>query len=150
MALCDASAAAQDTFVVTHFRVSCRVGRRAFRSLPIAAACVLALPAVAPAVARTSPHFTSVRVFDGTAGALSSPTYVLVGWVPSRRATVIDGTGRTLMPGLIEATHIGPDRNLDECPAPRGDGGRRGARRSQGQAGSRPGPLLGLSALVAS
>ena len=58
--------------------------------------------------------FRDVRVFDGKAAALSARTDVLVrgntiaavgaGAVPSSAgATIIDGAGRTLMPGLIDA-----------------------------------------------
>lgn len=59
--------------------------------------------------------FRDVRVFDGTSDALTSPTSVLVsgsviervGTVSARdvgrAATVIEGQGRTLMPGLIDA-----------------------------------------------
>lgn len=58
--------------------------------------------------------FRDVRVFDGTSGGLSGPTAVLVrgntiaaigaGAIPANpAATVIDGKGRTLMPGLIDA-----------------------------------------------
>jgi len=62
--------------------------------------------------------FRDVRVFDGKSAALSSPTSVLVrgnriaaigaGAVPTNPAlTIIDGGGRTLMPGLIDAlVHI--------------------------------------------
>ena len=57
--------------------------------------------------------FTNVRVFDGTADTLSAPTTVVVrGNViaaigpdaapASPEATIIDGTGQTLMPGLID------------------------------------------------
>lgn len=55
--------------------------------------------------------FTNVRVFDGTSATLSAPTNVLVDGnvitriapnASSRGARVIDGTGRTLMPGLID------------------------------------------------
>lgn len=57
--------------------------------------------------------FTNVRVFDGTADTLSAPTTVVVrGNViaaigpdaapTSAEVTVIDGTGQTLMPGLID------------------------------------------------
>jgi imidazolonepropionase-like amidohydrolase len=57
--------------------------------------------------------FTNVRVFDGIADALSAPTTVVVrGNViaaigpdaapASPAATVIDGTGQTLIPGLID------------------------------------------------
>ena len=58
--------------------------------------------------------FRDVRVFDGTSGGLSGPTAVLVrgntiaavgaGAIPANpAASVIDGSGRTLMPGLIDA-----------------------------------------------
>lgn len=57
--------------------------------------------------------FTNVRVFDGTADSLSAPTTVVVrGNViaaigpdaapAAPEATIIDGTGQTLMPGLID------------------------------------------------
>lgn len=58
----------------------------------------------------------NVRVFDGKSDTLSAPTSVLVrgnkidaisASVPSAGATVIEGNGRTLMPGLIDAhVHI--------------------------------------------
>jgi imidazolonepropionase-like amidohydrolase len=60
--------------------------------------------------------FQNVRVFDGTSAKLSEPTNVLVrgnkiaaigSGSTSNNATVIDGAGRTLMPGLIDAhTHL--------------------------------------------
>jgi imidazolonepropionase-like amidohydrolase len=60
--------------------------------------------------------FRNVRVFDGTSAQLSGPTDVLVRGnkiaaigvtAPSSAATVINGNGRTLMPGLIDAhTHL--------------------------------------------
>src|ERR1700729_3331767 len=60
--------------------------------------------------------FQNVRVFDGTSAKLSAPTNVLVrgnkiaaigSGSTSNNATVIDGGGRTLMPGLIDAhTHL--------------------------------------------
>jgi len=62
--------------------------------------------------------FRDVRVFDGKSAALSGPTTVLVrgnmiaaigaSAIPAGPAvTIIDGGGRTLMPGLIDAhTHI--------------------------------------------
>jgi imidazolonepropionase-like amidohydrolase len=61
--------------------------------------------------------FTNVRVFDGKSSGLSGPTTVLVrgnriaaiggGAAAAPGATVIDGAGRTLMPGLIDAhVHI--------------------------------------------
>ncbi|MFN3864473.1 MAG: amidohydrolase family protein [Erythrobacter sp.] len=86
------------------------------RALAFLAALMLA-PA-APLAAQDAPApevvFTNVRVFDGTADALSGPTTVVVrGNViaaigpqaapASPAATVIDGTGQTLMPGLIDA-----------------------------------------------
>ena len=85
------------------------------RALALLAALILA-PA-APLAAQEAPVpevvFTNVRVFDGTADALSGPTTVVVrGNViaaigpeaapASPEATVIDGTGQTLMPGLID------------------------------------------------
>jgi len=62
--------------------------------------------------------FRDVRVFDGRSTALSGPTTVLIrgnliaaigaGAIPAGPAvTIIDGGGRTLMPGLIDAhTHL--------------------------------------------
>ena len=65
---------------------------------------------------QTTVLFQNVRVFDGESDALSSPTNVLVRGnkietitteeIPADRsagATVVDGNGRTLMPGLIDA-----------------------------------------------
>jgi imidazolonepropionase-like amidohydrolase len=70
----------------------------------------------APLAAQPAPPetlFTNVRVFDGKADRLTGPLNVLVrgnriaaigpAAAPSPGATVIDGTGRTLMPGLIDA-----------------------------------------------
>jgi imidazolonepropionase-like amidohydrolase len=69
--------------------------------------------AATAAPAPTEILFTNVRVFDGKTASLSSPTSVLVrgnkiaaigaGAVGSAGATVIEGGGRTLMPGLIDA-----------------------------------------------
>jgi imidazolonepropionase-like amidohydrolase len=67
----------------------------------------------APAPASTATLFQNVRVFDGTSETLSPPANVLVqGNVIAQIATdaiaadagtqVIDGGGRTLMPGLID------------------------------------------------
>ena len=64
--------------------------------------------------------FENVRIFDGTSDQLSQPMHVLVrdniiqqigaDPIPSDRSgttTLIDGGGRTLMPGLIDAhTHL--------------------------------------------
>jgi imidazolonepropionase-like amidohydrolase len=69
----------------------------------------------APATAPTAPAevlFKNVRVFDGKSATLSAPTLVLVrgntiaaigAAAQSPSATVIDGGGRTLMPGMIDA-----------------------------------------------
>ncbi len=91
---------------------------------PFAAALVSALLAVPvaaqpPAAAAAPPRtvlFTDVRVFDGTGSARSAPSNVLVRGnrieristapIPVDRSAntiVIDGRGRTLMPGLIDA-----------------------------------------------
>ncbi|CAN7328718.1 amidohydrolase family protein [Phenylobacterium sp. LjRoot164] len=79
-------------------------------------ALVSAAPAAgAPAVeAPTATLFRNVRIFDGTGKALSAPSNVLVtgnliaqisqGPIEAGPGTsVIDGRGRTLMPGLIDA-----------------------------------------------
>ncbi len=71
------------------------------------------LATATPVAAQTAPAetlFTNVRVFDGTNPKLSAPTSVLVrgntiaeiGPKLATRGTVIDGRGRTLMPGLID------------------------------------------------
>jgi imidazolonepropionase-like amidohydrolase len=75
-----------------------------------------AAPAPKAATAAAAPTeivFNNVRVFDGKSATLTSPTSVLVrgnkiaaigaGAVGSPGATVIEGGGRTLMPGLIDA-----------------------------------------------
>jgi len=78
--------------------------------LAVLTACLLA--PFAPLAAQEV-VFTNVRVFDGTADTLSAPTTVVVrGNViaaigpdaapTSAEVTVIDGTGQTLMPGLID------------------------------------------------
>ncbi|HEU0153006.1 MAG TPA: amidohydrolase family protein [Arenimonas sp.] len=73
----------------------------------LALACALA----APAAAQEAVLFREVRVFDGTGAALSPPTNVLVRGntiaaigpdAGDPAARVIDGRGRTLMPGLID------------------------------------------------
>ena len=79
-------------------------------------ALALCIPCAAqPAASSESTTlFQNVRVFDGTRGTLSGPTNVLVRGNKIERisatplaqiagATVIDGGGRTLMPGLIDA-----------------------------------------------
>jgi imidazolonepropionase-like amidohydrolase len=66
-----------------------------------------------PAAAPSAVLFTNVRIFDGTHARLSGPSNVLVqgntirristGAIEAVGARVIDGRGRTLMPGLIDA-----------------------------------------------
>jgi len=76
-------------------------------------------PVVAPALAQTSSPeilFRNVRIFDAPRLTLTEPTSVLVrgnkiaiigSAATSAGGTIIDGGGRTLMPGLIDAhTHI--------------------------------------------
>ena len=86
-----------------------RAGLAALAALVLAPAAPLA----AQDTATTEVVFTNVRVFDGTADTLSAPTTVVVrGNViaaigrnaapSSAEATVIDGSGQTLMPGLID------------------------------------------------
>jgi imidazolonepropionase-like amidohydrolase len=71
--------------------------------------------AAAPAPARVT-LFSNVRIFDGKNGELSAPSHVLVRGnkiekisitpIPTDRrgdTTLIDGGGKTLMPGLIDA-----------------------------------------------
>jgi imidazolonepropionase-like amidohydrolase len=79
-----------------------------------AAIAILILTALtAAAQEATEIFFRNVRVFDGTSDRLTGPTSVLVRGnriaaigpdaVPSPGAAVIEGGGRTLMPGLIDA-----------------------------------------------
>ena len=78
----------------------------------LAALTVCLLAPFAPLAAQEV-VFTNVRVFDGTADTLSAPTTVVVrenviaaigpdAAPTSAEVTVIDGTGQTLMPGLID------------------------------------------------
>ncbi|MFN7176074.1 MAG: amidohydrolase family protein [Thermaurantiacus sp.] len=76
----------------------------------LVAGSAVAQPAAAPAPAGDT-LFRNVRVFDGTSPRLSAPTDVLVRGntiariAPNQEAgnaRVIDGHGRTLMPGLID------------------------------------------------
>ncbi len=82
------------------------------RLVALALACFIAAPAHAQATEREI-LFTDVRVFDGRSDRLSAPTNVLVQGntiaaigpdVEAARAgaTVIEGSGKTLMPGLID------------------------------------------------
>jgi imidazolonepropionase-like amidohydrolase len=86
----------------------------------IVLAAVALLPVVLPAAAQqsepeTATLFQNVRVFDGTSGRLSGPSQVLVRGNKIERISstaiavdrgadvvVIEGGGRTLMPGLID------------------------------------------------
>jgi imidazolonepropionase-like amidohydrolase len=89
----------------------------AFRRGALAVLWSAVLAAAAPLAAQDAPApevvFANVRVFDGTADQLSGPTTVVVrgntiaaigpdAAPASPDATVIDGTGQTLMPGLID------------------------------------------------
>ncbi|GGI72483.1 hydrolase [Polymorphobacter multimanifer] len=79
-------------------------------------ATLLSSPVYAQPQAAPETLFTNVRVFDGTTPRLSAPTSVLVrgntiaaigpeavsATTASPQATVIQGNGRTLMPGLID------------------------------------------------
>jgi len=81
---------------------------------------VLTATAAEPQAAPVAPEilFKNVRIFDGKSAALTDPTSVLVRGNTiaaigaevisvDSAATIIDGNGRTLMPGLIDAhTHI--------------------------------------------
>jgi len=77
--------------------------------------CSLALPAHAQAPDSAVTVFENVRIFDGKSGQLSGPSHVLVRGnvierisatpiATDRRAdtVLVDGGGRTLMPGLID------------------------------------------------
>jgi len=83
----------------------------------LASVCAVAVAMVAAPAARAQAAgetlFQDVRIFDGKGEALSAPTSVLVrgnliagigdDLTAAPEATVIDGGGRTLMPGLIDA-----------------------------------------------
>ena len=89
-------------------------------SVYLTLAIVFVIPAAAQRLAASPPAadtlFQNVRIFDGKSAQLSAPSFVLVRGnhierisstpIPTdRRAdtVVIDGAGRTLMPGLIDA-----------------------------------------------
>lgn len=92
--------------------------RTLFKSLLLVTQlALLTLPAGAEPAASAGVLFRGVRVFDGKADALTDAVDVLVEGnriakiskepLPAGGATVIDGKGRTLMPGLIDAhTHL--------------------------------------------
>lgn len=86
-------------------------------ALALAGFIVATASALAQTAAPVQPEtlIRNVRIFDGTNAALSAPTSVLIkgdtiaaiGSVTASGATEIDGAGRTLMPGLIDAhAHI--------------------------------------------
>lgn len=91
---------------------------KTFRSSRLALGCAVLwlcglAPAQAQAPAATALLLQNVRIFDGKSASLSGPGHVLVrGEVieristapitPPAGTTVIDGQGRTLMPGLID------------------------------------------------
>ena len=106
-------------------RMSQKLKRRKYRPLILAALLAgLCHTSQAQEPQRASPSapsagavtlFQNVRVFDGTSGTLSGPQNVLVrgnkieristGPIPADRSAgtmLIDGSGRTLMPGLID------------------------------------------------
>jgi imidazolonepropionase-like amidohydrolase len=112
-------------------RANTRLSRRGFVAEIVAAAGLGIAARSAPALAQSAQPpailFENVRIFDGTADRLSGPSHVLVtGSTITRiadgptaaaatgdaattdRATIrIQGGGRTLMPGLIDAhTHL--------------------------------------------
>ncbi len=80
------------------------------------AALIVAAPVLAQTASPPETLFRNVRVFDGSGAPLSAPTDVLVrgnviaaigAGTTAPNATIIEGGGRTLMPGLIDAhTHI--------------------------------------------
>lgn len=85
-----------------------------FRILAVLASIVMSLAVCPPTQAQQSPAvlFQNVRIFDGKNGALSPPSNVLVRSNRIERisiaaiaadAQVINGGGRVLMPGLIDA-----------------------------------------------
>ncbi|MFH5775638.1 amidohydrolase family protein [Paracoccus sp. NGMCC 1.201697] len=85
------------------------------RTLLAAGALLVTLISTPAIAAETAPEtlFTDVRVYDGRGDSLSAPTSVLVRGnlvaeigddaTAGADAAVIDGGGRTLMPGLIDA-----------------------------------------------
>ena len=82
------------------------------RALAFLLACIASASAFAQAPAPGATYFKNVRIFDGRSGSLSGPSNVLVRGNRIERistapiaaeAVVIEGNGRTLMPGLIDA-----------------------------------------------
>ena len=96
--------------------IKARVSRKATAAIAAAALALWAVPAVAQDAAESRQILVrNVRVFDGVTLQLSGPTNVLIegnkiaAVSASARAggnaTVIEGSGRTLMPGLSD-THV--------------------------------------------
>ncbi|HEY2465887.1 MAG TPA: amidohydrolase family protein, partial [Steroidobacteraceae bacterium] len=89
--------------------------RKAVKALIAAASACLILSTALPAQAQqaTAVLFQNVRIFDGKSDALSAASSVLVrdnkiekissASIPANGAELIDGGGRVLMPGLIDA-----------------------------------------------
>jgi imidazolonepropionase-like amidohydrolase len=89
--------------------------RKAVKALIAAASGCLILSTAPPAQAQqaTAVLFQNVRIFDGKSDALSAASSVLVrdnkiekissASIPANGAELIDGGGRVLMPGLIDA-----------------------------------------------
>jgi len=80
----------------------------------IAAAFAMLIVGAAAAQAPAEVVFSNVRVFDGKSDRLTAPTSVLVrgnriaaigpaAVSAAPGATIVEGEGRTLMPGLIDA-----------------------------------------------
>jgi imidazolonepropionase-like amidohydrolase len=82
----------------------------------VVVAVFISVPLIAQDVQPTIVLFQNVRIFDGKSGTLSAPSNVLVrankiaristAPIPTDRSTktqIIEGGGRTLMPGLIDA-----------------------------------------------
>jgi imidazolonepropionase-like amidohydrolase len=98
--------------------MSSLLARRAIITALLSSAAFAAWAAPEPTPSQPETLFSNVRVFDGKGAAISAPTTVLVRGnqiaaigadaQPTRAdATRIDGGGRTLMPGLIDAhTHM--------------------------------------------
>lgn len=83
------------------------------RSIVLVLLCVLAIPVNAQTPAPEATVFQNVRIFNGKAGRLLEPSHVLVRGNRIERISstpiaadtgtvVIEGGGRTLMPGLID------------------------------------------------
>ena len=81
-------------------------------SKALVATCAILATSMPTAASAADVLFRNVRVFDGRSANLSAPTSVLVsgnkiarisGNIEAPGAQVIDGQGKTLMPGLIDA-----------------------------------------------